>query len=43
MNSLVLGIDVGEDNSVATCLFPDGEVKDNFEFAMNIEDYEDSV
>lgn len=40
MNSPVVGIDVGEEKSVATYLSPDGDVKDNFEFTMNSEGYE---
>ena len=39
MNSFVVGIDVGEEKSVATYLSPDGEIRDEFEFAMNIEGY----
>ena len=39
MNSFVVGIDVGEQKSIATYLSPDGEVKDNFEFAMSTEGY----
>ena len=39
MNSFVVGIDIGEEKSVATYLSPDGEVKDNFEFTMNNDGY----
>ena len=39
MNRFVVGIDVGEEKSIATYLSPDGEVKDNFEFAMSTEGY----
>ena len=39
MNSPVVGIDIGEEKSVVTYLSPEGEVKDNFEFDMNTDDY----
>ena len=40
MNSSVVGIDTGEEKSVAIYLCSDGDVKDSFEFAMNSEGYE---
>ena len=35
MNSSVVGIDLGEKESVATYLLPDGTEKDQFSFTMN--------
>ena len=43
MNSFVVGINIGEEKSVATYLSPDGEVKDNFEFTMNNDEYNEFV
>ena len=39
MNSPVVGIDRGEEKSVATYLSPEGDVRDNFEFDMNTDGY----
>ncbi len=39
MNTHVVGIDIGEEKSNATYLSPDGEVKENFEFDMNTDGY----
>ena len=39
MNSSVVGIDVGEKESVATYLLPDGTEKDQFTFTMNVDGY----
>ena len=43
MNSFVVGIDIGEEKSIATYLSPDGDVKDSFEFGMNSEGYQNFV
>ena len=39
MNSSVVGIDLGEKESVATYLLPDGTEKDQFSFTMNADGY----
>ena len=39
MNSPVVGIDLGEKESVATYLLPDGTEKDQFSFTMNADGY----
>ena len=39
MNNPVVGIDLGEKESVATYLLPDGTEKDRFTFTMDIPDY----
>ena len=39
MNSSVVGIDLGEKESVATYLLPDGTEKDQFSFTMNVDGY----
>ena len=39
MNSSVVGIDLGEKESVATYLLPDGTEKDQFTFTMNVDGY----
>ncbi|MGC8506628.1 MAG: hypothetical protein ACP5NK_08060, partial [Thermoplasmata archaeon] len=39
MNSPVVGIDIGEEKSTVTYLSPEGEMRDNFEFDMNTDGY----
>ncbi|MFG1519495.1 MAG: hypothetical protein AAE977_03320 [Thermoplasmataceae archaeon] len=39
MNSSVVGIDVGEKESVATYLLPDGTEKDQFTSTTNVDGY----
>lgn len=39
MNNPVVGIDLGEKESVATYLLPDGTEKDRFTFSMDISGY----
>jgi hypothetical protein len=39
MNSPVVGIDIGEEKSTATYLSPDGEVRENLEFDMSTDGY----
>ncbi len=39
MNSFVVGIDLGEKESVATYMAPDGDIKDQFKFLMTPEGY----
>ena len=39
MNSFVVGIDLGEEESDACYMSPDGEIKEGFKFPMNKEGY----
>ncbi len=39
MNSSIVGIDLGEKESVATYLLPDGTEKDQFSFTMNADGF----
>ena len=39
MNSFVVGIDLGEKESNATHISPDGEIKEGFKFPMNRDGY----
>ena len=39
MNSFVVGIDLGEMESFATYMAPDGDIKDQFKFPMNSDGY----
>ena len=39
MNSFVVGIDLGEKESEATYMSPDGEIKEGFKFPKNREGY----
>ena len=39
MNSFVVGIDLGEKESNACYMSPDGEIKEGFKFPMNKEGY----
>ena len=41
MNSFVVGIDLGEKESFATYMAPDGDIKEQFSFSMNREGYEE--
>ncbi|MCL5785172.1 MAG: IS110 family transposase [Candidatus Thermoplasmatota archaeon] len=41
MNSPVVGIDIGEEKSFATYLAPDGDVRDSFDFPMDMKGYAD--
>ena len=42
MNSFVVGIDLGEKESDACYVSPEGEIKEGFKFPMNKEGYTDS-
>ena len=39
MNSSVVGIDLGEKESIATYLLPDGTEKDQFSFTLNADGF----
>ena len=39
MNSFVVGIDLGEKESFATYMAPDGDIKDQFKFPMTLDGY----
>ncbi len=43
MNSAIAGIDIGEMKSDACYLAPDGDVRDQFEFSMNPEGFDEFV